>query len=177
MALRKIVTDGDPVLLKHCKPVEKFDERLHVLLDDMAETMYNAEGLGLAAPQVGIIRRVVVIDVSEDRSGLIELVNPEIIERSEETQYGTEGCLSFPELYGYVTRPKTVKFRAQDRNGNVYEKEVSDLFARAVCHELDHLDGRVLPENIEEPYEPDNDEGDENARRRRRRHNQSDTQE
>ena len=158
MALRKIVTDGDPVLLKHCKPVDKFDSRLHELLDDMADTMYKAEGLGLAAPQVGIIRRVVVIDVSEDRSGLIELVNPEIIEKSEETQYGTEGCLSFPELYGYVTRPKTVKFRAQNRNGEFYEMEVSDLFARAVCHELDHLDGRVLPENIEAPYEPNEEE-------------------
>lgn len=158
MALRKIVTDGDPVLLKKCKPVEKFDARLAELLDDMAETMYNAEGLGLAAPQVGIIRRAVVIDVTEDKSGLIELINPEIIGKSEETQYGTEGCLSFPNLYGYVTRPKTVKFRAQDRHGNIYEKEVSDLFARAVCHELDHLDGRVLPENIEEPYDPKTEE-------------------
>lgn len=158
MALRNIVKDGDPVLLKKCKPVEKFDARLAQLLDDMAETMYNADGLGLAGPQVGIIRRVVVIDVTEDRSGLIELVNPEIIERSEETQYGTEGCLSFPNLYGYVTRPKTVKFRAQDRNGNVYEKEVSDLFARAVCHELDHLDGVVLPANIEAPYDSDSDD-------------------
>lgn len=158
MALRNIVTNGDPVLLKHCKPVEKFDSRLHQLLDDMADTMYSAEGLGLAAPQVSIIRRAVVIDVSSDRTGLVELVNPEIIERSEETQYGTEGCLSFPELYGYVTRPKTVKFRAQDRYGEFYEMEVSDLFARAVCHELDHLDGRVLPDNIEAPYEPKEEE-------------------
>lgn len=158
MALRNIVKDGDPVLLKHCKPVEKFDSRLGELLDDMADTMYKAEGLGLAAPQVGIIRRAVVIDVSEDRSGLVELVNPEIIYRSDETQYGTEGCLSFPNLYGYVTRPKTVKFRAQDRHGEFYEMEVSDLFARAVCHELDHLDGRVLPDNIEAPYEPKEEE-------------------
>ena len=104
MALRNIIKDGDPVLLKHCKPVEKFDSRLHELLDDMADTMYAAEGLGLAAPQVAIIRRAVVIDVSSDRSGLVELVNPEIIYKSEETQYGTEGCLSYPELYGYVTR-------------------------------------------------------------------------
>lgn len=160
MALRKIVTDSDPVLLKKCKPVEKFDSRLHELLNDMAETMYKAEGLGLAAPQVGIIRRAVVIDVSDDRSGLIELINPEIIERSEETQYGIEGCLSYPEMYGYVTRPKTVKFRAQDRNGNVYEKEVSDLFARAVCHELSHLDGIVLPTYIEKPYDPDESEAE-----------------
>ena len=161
MALRNIIKDGDPVLLKHCKPVEKFDGRLAQLLDDMADTMYKAEGVGLAAPQVSIIRRAVVIDVSGDRTGLVELVNPEIIWKSEETQYGTEGCLSYPELYGYVTRPKSVKFRAQDRNGEFYEMEVSNLFARAVCHELDHLDGKTLPENIEAPYEPDNEEAEE----------------
>lgn len=155
MALRKIVTDGDPVLLKVCKPVEKFDARLGQLLDDMKETMYNADGVGLAAPQVGIIRRAVVIDVGNE---YIELVNPEIIYSSEETQYGTEGCLSYPELYGYVTRPKTVRFKAQDRYGNVYEKEVSDLFARCVCHELNHLDGITLPENIEEPYVEESEE-------------------
>lgn len=149
MALRKIIKDGDPVLLKTCKPVEKFDARLSILLDDMKETMYNAEGVGLAAPQVGIIRRAVVIDVGEE---CFELINPEIIWQSEETQYGTEGCLSFPDLYGYVTRPKSVKFRAQDRHGNWYEKEVSDLFARCVCHELNHLDGITLPDNIEAPY-------------------------
>lgn len=153
MALRNIIKDGDPVLLKRCKPVEKFDERLGQLLDDMAETMYCAEGLGLAAPQVGIIRRAVVIDISGDESGLVELINPEIIFKSEETQYGLEGCLSFPDLYGYVTRPKTVKFRAQDRCGEYFEMEVSDVFARAVCHECDHLEGRVLPDNIEELYE------------------------
>ncbi len=153
MALRIIVKDGDPVLLKKCKPVEKFDGRLEELLADMAQTMYHAEGLGLAAPQVGIIRRAVVIDVSNDKTGLVELVNPEITYRSEETQYGTEGCLSFPELYGYVTRPKTVTVKAQDRYGNEFELTVSDLFARAVCHELDHLDGRVLPMNIEAPLE------------------------
>lgn len=157
MALRKIVTDGDPVLLKTCKPVEKFDARLHQLLDDMKETMYKAEGVGLAAPQVGIIRRAVVIDVGEE---YIELINPEITWQSEETQYGTEGCLSYPELYGYVTRPKTVKFKAQDRFGNVYEREVSDLFARCVCHELNHLDGITLPDNIEAPY-VEEDEKDE----------------
>lgn len=158
MALRKIVKDGDPVLLKVCKPVEKFDARLCQLLDDMAETMYNAEGVGLAAPQVGIIRRAVVIDVGEE---LCELVNPEIIWQSEETQYGTEGCLSYPELYGYVTRPKSVKFRAQDRYGNWYEKEVSDLFARCVCHELNHLDGITLPANIEAPYVEEEEQPEE----------------
>lgn len=155
MAIRKIVKDGDPVLLKTCKPVEKFNDRLHELLDDMKETMYDAEGLGLAAPQVGIIRRVVVIDVGE---GFIELVNPEILEMSEETVRGAEGCLSFPGIYGYVTRPKTVKFKAQNRFGEWYEMEVSDLFARCVCHECNHLDGIVLPMNIEEYIEDDDEE-------------------
>lgn len=150
MALRKIVTDSDPVLLKKCKPVEKFDLRLHELLDDMKETLYNAEGVGLAAPQVGIIRRCVVIDVGE---GYYELVNPEIVWTSDETQYEPEGCLSYPELYGYVTRPKSLKFKAQDRFGEWYEMEVCDLFARCVCHELNHLDGITLPQTMEEPYE------------------------
>ena len=155
MAIRKIVKDGDPVLLKTCKPVEKFNARLHELLDDMKETMYDAEGLGLAAPQVGIIRRIVVIDVGE---GFIELVNPEILEVSEETVRAAEGCLSFPGIYGYVTRPKTVKFKAQNRFGEWYEMEVSDLFARCVCHECNHLDGIVLPMNIEEYIEDDDEE-------------------
>lgn len=155
MAIRKIVTDGDSILLKICKPVEKFDRRLWQLLDDMKDTMYDAEGVGLAGPQVGVIRRVVVIDVGE---GLYELINPAILQSSEETQYGTEGCLSYPGLYGYVTRPKTVKFKAQDRFGNWYEKEVSDLFARCVCHELNHLDGVTLPNNIEEPYVEEDEE-------------------
>ncbi|MBQ8623572.1 MAG: peptide deformylase [Oscillospiraceae bacterium] len=155
MAIRKIVKDGDPVLLKTCKPVEKFNDRLHELLDDMKETMYDAEGLGLAAPQVGIIRRIVVIDVGE---GFIELVNPEILEVSEETVRAAEGCLSFPGIYGYVTRPKTVKFKAQNRFGEWYEMEVSDLFARCVCHECNHLDGIVLPMNIEEYIEDDDEE-------------------
>ncbi len=155
MALRNIVKDGDPILLKKCKPVERFDFKLHQLLDDMKETMYHADGLGLAAPQVGIMRRIVVIDVGE---GFIELVNPQIIETSEETQRGAEGCLSFPNIYGYVTRPKIVKFRAQDRNGEFYEMEVSDLFARCVCHECNHLDGIVLPMNIEEYIDVDDEE-------------------
>ncbi len=155
MALRMIVTDGDPVLLKKCKPVEKFDSRLAELLDDMKETLYDAEGAGLAAPQVGIIRRCVVIDVGE---GYYELINPEILSASEETQYGPEGCLSYPDLYGYVTRPKSLKFKAQDRYGEWYEMEVSDLFARCVCHELNHLDGITLPDNIEAPYEEETEE-------------------
>ena len=155
MALRKIVTDGDPILLKTCKPVEKFDAKLGQLLDDMKETMYKADGLGLAAPQVGIIRRAVVIDVGEE---YIELVNPTITYESSETQYGPEGCLSYPDIYGYVTRPKTVRFKAKDRFGNWYEREVSDLFARCVCHELNHLDGITLPSKIEAPIEEEEEE-------------------
>ena len=155
MALRKIVTDGDPILLKTCKPVEKFDAKLGQLLDDMKETMYKADGLGLATPQVGIIRRAVVIDVGEE---YIELVNPTITYESSETQYGPEGCLSYPDIYGYVTRPKTVRFKAQDRFGNWYEREVSDLFARCVCHELNHLDGITLPSKIEAPIEEEEEE-------------------
>ncbi len=155
MALRKIVTDGDPILLKTCKPVEKFDAKLGQLLDDMKETMYKADGLGLAAPQVGIIRRAVVIDVGEE---YIELVNPTITYESSETQYGPEGCLSYPDIYGYVTRPKTIRFKAQDRFGNWYEREVSDLFARCVCHELNHLDGITLPSKIEAPIEEEEEE-------------------
>ena len=155
MALRKIVTDGDPILLKTCKPVEKFDAKLGQLLDDMKETMYKADGLGLAAPQVGIIRRAVVIDVGEE---YIELVNPTITYESSETQYGPEGCLSYTDIYGYVTRPKTVRFKAQDRFGNWYEREVSDLFARCVCHELNHLDGITLPSKIEAPIEEEEEE-------------------
>lgn len=152
MALRNIVKDGDPILLKNCKPVEKFDEKLHQLLDDMKETMYHAEGLGLAGPQVGIMRRIVVIDVGE---GYIELINPKIYRKSKEVIRGAEGCLSYPDIYGYVTRPKTVWFKAQDRYGNWYGKKVSDLFARCVCHECNHLDGIVLPMNIEEYIEED----------------------
>lgn len=137
MALRNIVTEGDSVLLKNCRPVEKFDARLHELIDDMAETMAKANGVGLAAPQVGVLRRVVVIDVGE---GVIELVNPVIIESSGEQQ-AVEGCLSIPGEYGITVRPQKVKVKAQDRNGKDFEIEGEDLLARAFCHELDHLDG------------------------------------
>lgn len=137
MALRNIVTEGDSVLLKNCRPVEKFDARLHELIDDMAETMAKANGVGLAAPQVGVLRRVVVIDVGE---GVIELVNPVIIESSGEQQ-AVEGCLSIPGEYGITVRPQKVKVKAKDRNGKEFEIEGEDLLARAFCHELDHLDG------------------------------------
>ena len=142
MGIRKIVTIGDDTLRKHCKPQEKFDKRLATLLNDMAETMYKAEGVGLAAPQVGILRRAAVVDITEDHSGLLELVNPEIVEREGE-QTGREGCLSVPGRQGVVTRPMKVKVRYQDRNGDLYELETEGFEARAICHELDHLDGRL----------------------------------
>ena len=137
MAIRNIVKEGDAILAKVCKPVENFNARLHPLLDDMAETMAAANGVGLAAPQVGILRRAVVVDVGD---GLVELINPVIIEREGE-QREVEGCLSCPGDYGLTVRPMKVKVRAQDRNGNVFTVEGEGLKARAFCHELDHLEG------------------------------------
>ena len=142
MGKRKIVTIGDEALRKVCKRQEKFDLRLGILLKDMAETMYQAEGVGLAGPQVGILRRVAVVDVTEDHSGLLELVNPEITER-EGTQTGREGCLSVPGRQGVVTRPMKVKARYQTRKGEWMEIETEGFEARAICHELDHLDGTL----------------------------------
>ncbi len=143
MALRNIVTVGDSVLTKVCRPVTKFDRRLHILIDDMIETLHDANGAGLAAPQVGVLRRVVVVDTEE--SGPFELINPEIVSQSGE-QTGLEGCLSIPGKYGVVTRPNVVKVRAQDRYGNWYEIEGEGLTARAFCHELAHLDGHLYTE-------------------------------
>ncbi len=142
MGTRSIVKIGDETLRKVCRKQEKFDLRLAILLKDMAETMYKAEGVGLAAPQVGILRRVAVIDVTEDHSGLLELINPEIIEQ-DGTQTGREGCLSVPGRQGVVTRPMKVKVRFQNRKGQWMELETEGFEARAVCHELDHLDGRL----------------------------------
>lgn len=139
MGIRKILTDKDPALHKVCKPVTDFDKKLHKLLDDMAQTLEEANGVGLAAPQVGILRRVVIVDTGD---GILELVNPTIIESSGE-QIGAEGCLSVPGKYGLVKRPNVVKVRAQDRNGKWYEAEGEELIARCFCHELDHLDGVV----------------------------------
>lgn len=139
MALRTIVLDGDPILRKVCRPVEKFDDRLAQLLDDMAETMHEAEGAGLAAPQVGIMRRAVVVDVG-DEYGVIELINPEII-AAEGEQEGHEGCLSFPGQWGIVVRPMKVTVRAQSRRGEWFEISGEALRARAFCHEIDHLNG------------------------------------
>lgn len=142
MALRQILTAQDPALHKVCRPVTKFDEKLHALLEDMKETMVEANGVGLAAPQVGILRRIVVIDLGEE---IIELVNPEILETSGE-QDGMEGCLSVPEEYWLVKRPNVVKARAQDRNGDWFEIEGEELIARCICHECDHLDGHIYTE-------------------------------
>ena len=142
MAKRTIKTGEAEVLYKTSKPVKAFDEKLHQLLDDMAETMYAADGVGLAAPQVGVLRRVVVIDCSEGRDEFIEAVNPEIIETSGE-QAGMEGCLSFPDEQGWVIRPNVAVMRAYDRDGNMFEMRGEGLLARAMLHECDHLDGRV----------------------------------
>lgn len=139
MALREIVQYGDDVLRKKCRPVTAFDEKLHILLDDMAETLAKAEGAGLAAPQVGILRRVVIVDV-HDGKGVIELINPEII-ATEGVQCGGEGCLSLPGEWREVERPNKVTVRAQDRNGEEFTMTGEGLLARAFCHELDHLDG------------------------------------
>lgn len=140
MAIREIRKYDDPALYKVCRPVEKFDERLGELLDDMAETMYQANGVGLAAPQVGILRRVVVIDVGD---GIIELVNPRIL-RTAGSETTSEGCLSFPGEYGLVERPTEVEIEAEDRHGRTFRMTGHDLLARAFCHETDHLDGKVF---------------------------------
>lgn len=144
MAIRQIRKHEDEILRTRCKEVKKFDEKLGILLDDMYETMTKAEGVGLAAPQVGILKRVIVIDVGDGR---LELINPEIIETSG-TQNGSEGCLSFPGLFGEVERPNYVKVKAQDRNGRWFTAEGEELLARAFCHECDHLDGHVFTEKV-----------------------------
>ena len=146
MAIRKIVVQGDEILSKVCKPVTAFDQKLHTLLDDMADTLRQANGAGLAAPQVGILRRVVV--VSDDGEEILELINPEIV-ATEGEQTGPEGCLSVPGKCGMVTRPYRVRVRAQDRNGNWFEAEGEELMARAFCHELEHLDGHLYVEHID----------------------------
>ena len=145
MGLRKILTDKDPALHKVCKPVEKFDWKLHKLLDDMRETLIDSNGVGLAAPQVGILRRVVLVDTGDE---ILELINPEMLETDGE-QAGPEGCLSVPGKYGLVKRPFWAKVRAQDREGNWYEAEGEELIARCFCHELDHLDGIVYTQVME----------------------------
>lgn len=146
MALRKIVLQGDECLTKVCRPVTDFNGRLHTLLDDMTDTLLDSGGVGLAAPQVGILRRVCVVLNEDDE--VIELVNPEIIFTDGE-QTGLEGCLSIPGKYGVVTRPEVVRVRAQDRNGKFFEVEDSDLTARCFCHEIEHLDGHLFIEHTD----------------------------
>ena len=147
MALRTIVLEGDSVLHKHCRPVTNFDERLHQLIDDMRETLIGSDGVGLAAPQVGILRRVVLVLETNVPEGedpyIIELINPEIVESSG-SQNGPEGCLSVPGRFGLVERPMDVTVRAQDRNGNSFEVKGHELTARVFCHALDHLEGKMI---------------------------------
>lgn len=145
MGLRKILTDKEPALHKTCKPVVSFDSKLHKLLDDMRETLIDSNGVGLAAPQVGILRRVVLVDTGDE---ILELINPTMVETDGE-QVGAEGCLSVPGRYGLVKRPNYAKVRAQDRDGNWYEAEGEELIARCFCHELDHLDGIIYTEVME----------------------------
>ena len=145
MGLRKILTDKDPALHKVCKPMVNFDDRLFRLLEDMKDTLIESGGVGLAAPQVGILRRVVLVDTGEE---ILELINPTLVEVDGE-QTGPEGCLSVPGKYGLVTRPYWAKVRAQDQNGNWFEAEGEELIARCFCHELDHLDGIIYTEVME----------------------------
>ncbi len=144
--LRTIITEGDPVLNKVCHPVTKFDEKLWTLLDDMRETLAESNGVGLAAPQVGILRRVVLVINGQDE--VLELINPTII-KTEGEQEGLEGCLSVPGKWGNVKRPMVVRVRAQDRNGEWFEVEDEELTARCFCHELDHLDGHLFVEHTD----------------------------
>ena len=144
MAIREIREKGDEILYKKCKAVVKFDEKLHILLDDMYETMQSRDGVGLAAPQVGILKRAVVIDVGD---GKIELINPEIVEESGE-QTGSEGCLSVPGVFGEVTRPNVVTVKAQDRDGKWFKITGKELLARAFCHEIEQLDGKLFLDRV-----------------------------
>ena len=148
MGLRKILTDKDPALHKVCKPVTSFDKKLHKLLDDMNETLIDSQGVGLAAPQVGILRRVFLVDVGVEDNEIIEFINPEILATDGE-QEGPEGCLSVPGRYGLVKRPYRVKVRAQDRYGEWFEAEGEELIGRCFCHEYDHLDGIIYTEKMD----------------------------
>ena len=150
MAIRTIVKVGDPVLAKKCRAVEIIDDRIITLLDDMIDTLYDSGGVGLAAPQVGVLKRIAVIDIGE---GLIELINPEIVFQ-DGMQNDLEGCLSLPGKWGYVERPNKVKVRAMDRRGDMYEYEGEGLLARAFCHEIEHLDGILFSSHVTEFVEP-----------------------
>ena len=149
MAIREILTDKDPALHKKCHPVTRFDAKLGLLLDDMKETLSHANGAGLAAPQIGILRRVVVVVDGSDQ--MLELVNPEILAEEGE-QDGLEGCLSVPGYYGFVKRPMKVRVKAQDRTGTWFEAEGEEIVARCFCHEIEHLDGHVFTEHADKLY-------------------------
>ena len=151
MAIRNIVKEGDQILRKVCRPVDQFDEKLHRLLDDMHETLDKAEGVGLAAPQVGFCRRFFIMHLEDEQ---VEAINPVILKTSGK-QYVLEGCLSCPNKWGYVTRPKKCKLRAQDRNGNWFEKTFTELGAQCVCHETAHLDGQLFVDVVEEFVQPE----------------------
>ena len=175
MSIRTILTQDDPALSKVCHPVTKFDGKLADLLDDLKETLTEAGGVGLAAPQVGILRRAVIVVPDPEIDEMIELVNPEIVAQEGEED-GWEGCLSLPGMWGKVKRPKWVKVRAQDRWGNWFETEGADMAARCFCHELEHLDGHMYDEHVDRLYTSEEldammaEEGDqENKRHRRRR--------
>jgi len=158
MAIRNIIQQGDPSLEKISREVTNFDERLHTLLDDMRETMDEAHGVGLAAPQVGVLRRVALVAaVRESEDGeiteeIIELINPVILE-SDGEQEGLEGCLSIMDMHGFVKRPSCVKVRAQNRHGEHFEIEHTDFTARVICHELDHLDGKLYDRLCDELFD------------------------
>jgi peptide deformylase len=158
MAIRNIVKIGDEILTKRSRKVEKIDDRIITLLDDMKDTLDEAKGVGLAAPQVGVLKRVVVLNIEDN---YWELINPEIISASEEMVNDIEGCLSVPGKWGYVERPKTVTVRAKDRNGETFELNGSDLLARALCHEIDHLNGELYVDKVSEFVDPDELEEDE----------------
>ena len=173
MAIRTILTQGDPALNKRCHPVTRFDRKLGDLLDDLRETLAQANGMGLAAPQVGILRRAVIVVPDPEKDDMIELVNPEIVAQEGEEE-GLEGCLSIPGMWGYVKRPTWVKVRAQDRHGNWFETEGSDIAARCFCHELEHLEGHMYDEHVDRLYTAEevdamtsDEERKENERRRR----------
>lgn len=174
MAIRTILTQGDPALNKKCHPVTRFDRKLDDLLDDLRETLAEANGVGLAAPQVGILRRAVIVVPDPEKDEMVELVNPEIVAQEGEED-GLEGCLSIPGMWGYVKRPTWVKVRAQDREGSWFETEGSGLAARCFCHELEHLEGHMYDEHVDRLYTSEemdailSEEENQGRRRRRRR--------
>ena len=153
MAIRNILTEGDDTLQKSCRPVTEFNERLWTLLDDMAETLHKADGVGLAAPQVGILRRVFIMDMGEGE-GVIEVINPEFLVKRGK-QEDVEGCLSCPGEFGITRRPRCVKLKAQNRHGEEFTMEGEDLVARCICHETDHLDGILFKEHVIRMLDPE----------------------